>query len=60
MQSDTKASIRQPMAIDNAGERSQIPVGQPDPQSFIQILGLLGQDSYSQRAEIFSNRPLCR
>jgi hypothetical protein len=48
------------MAIDNASERSQIPVGQPDPQSFIQILGLLGQDSYSQRAEIFSNRPLCR
>src|SRR5258708_18683877 len=58
LQSDSKASIGQPLTVNNASNRSQIAHKRVDDQPFIRISSPLRQNSYSDRAHVFRSRPL--
>jgi len=60
LQSDSKPSVRQPLTVNNAREGPQVSYERIDHQPFIQIPSPLGQDSYSERADVLRSRPLSR
>jgi len=58
LQPNTKAAVGEPLAINHPSEGAQIANKRADHQSFIQLPGLLRQNTHSQRANIFGRRPL--
>ncbi len=58
-ETDSKPILGHPLTVNDARKGPQIAHERTDHQSFIQISSPLGQDSYSERADVFRSRPLC-
>jgi hypothetical protein len=58
MQSDAKASVAQPLTIDNPGLYAQIPRRGTDQQRFIRAHLPLGNDAQATRTDVLRDRSL--
>lgn len=55
---DSEASVRQPLAVNHAGERTQVTYHGADHEPLIKFPSFLCQDTHPQRTHVFSNGPL--